>query len=68
MEHLKALKNILTNGKKRAYFENSPIERAAVKVAKMTKETDISSLFRTKPVIKLSKIQTLEKRLKEGIV
>lgn len=68
MDHLKALRQVLTNGKKRAYFEENPIEKSAEKYAKKAKkEKNVLNMINFKPKIKLSKIESLEKQLKEGI-
>jgi hypothetical protein len=67
MEHMKVLKQIMSNGKKRAYFEDYPVNKSLSKLTKKgKKDQDILSFLSSKPVIQLTKIQSLEKQLKEG--
>ena len=66
MDHLKALKHVLTNGKKKAYFEEFPIEKSLVS-KKTKKEQSVLDLINNKPKIRLTKIERLQKQLQEGI-
>lgn len=68
MEQMKALKNILTKGKNKAYFDVSPIDKTVSKAAKKNKkEMSMLEMIRVKPVVKLTRIQELEKQLREGM-
>ena len=65
MDHLKSLKHILTNGKKKAYFEEFDIKKEDDKF-KLKKEQSVLDLINSRPKVRLSKIEVLEKRLKDG--
>lgn len=71
MDHMKALKLISSNGKKKAYFEDSPIDREFSKLnKKMKKQADTMNMLQAighgRSPVKLTRIQELEKQLKEG--
>ena len=67
LEHMKALKQVMTNGKKKAYFEDSPANRSTNKLSKKARrEQEIMERIKRKPPVQLTKIQMLEKQLREG--
>lgn len=65
MDNLKALKHVLSNGKKRAYFEDVESKKVPEDFP-VKREKSVLELINSKPKIKLTKIEVLEKRLKEG--
>lgn len=72
MEHLKALKQIMNNGKKRACFEETLEDKAitkySMKRSKKDKGKDLISIFQNKKVsAPMTPIEILEKKIKEAI-
>jgi len=67
MEHMKVLKQIMSNGKKRTYFEDSPSKKLIMKTnMKFKKEQSMLEMIKNRPSAQLTKIQILEKQLKES--